>query len=64
MTPISRWLGQLWQGLRQASGDDAYERYLAHWHAYHACERDHPMDRKTFFKAEQERKWNGIRRCC
>jgi len=23
-----------------------------------------PLDRKAFFKQQQERKWNGIKRCC
>jgi uncharacterized short protein YbdD (DUF466 family) len=56
-------LRRLWRALRALSGDDAYERYLAHWRAHHAGEGE-PLDRRTFFKAEQERKWNGIRRCC
>ncbi|MEW5790728.1 MAG: CstA-like transporter-associated (seleno)protein [Pseudomonadota bacterium] len=56
-------LRRLWRGLRQVTGDDAYERYLVHWHACHAHE-GRPLSRKAFFKAEQERKWNGIRRCC
>lgn len=53
-----------WSCLRRASGDDAYERYLVHWHAHHAQQGGAPMDRKTFFKAEQRRKWEGVRRCC
>jgi uncharacterized short protein YbdD (DUF466 family) len=61
-------LKRCWQALRQVSGDDAYERYLAHWQASHAGahsgEGGSPMNRKEFFRAEQERKWNGVRRCC
>jgi len=53
-----------WSGLRRMSGDDAYERYLAHWHACHAHDGGEPLDRKSHFKAEQARKWNGMRRCC
>ncbi len=49
--------------VRELSGDDAYERYLAHWRAHHIAHVA-PLDRKTFFNAEQERKWNGVRRCC
>ena len=56
-------LRRLWRTLRAVSGDDAYERYLAHWRAQHTDEGA-PLDRKAFFKAEQERKWNGIKRCC
>ncbi len=53
-----------WQLLRTISGDDAYERYLEHWHTHHANAGDQPLERKAFFKAEQNRKWNGVRRCC
>jgi uncharacterized short protein YbdD (DUF466 family) len=56
-------LQRLWRALRAVSGDDAYERYLAHWRAHHAGAGE-PLDRRAFFKAEQERKWNGIKRCC
>lgn len=56
-------LQRLWRALRAVSGDDAYERYLAHWRAHHAGAGE-PLDRSAFFKAEQERKWNGIKRCC
>lgn len=55
-------LHALLRWLRRASGDDAYERYLAH------CRQHHPqqplLDRRAFYLAEQERKWNGVRRCC
>ena len=53
-----------WELLRTISGDDAYERYLEHWHTYHAKNGDKPLDCKTFFQMEQDRKWNGIKRCC
>lgn len=59
-----RTLKRLWSIARRLSGDDAYERYLAHWRAHHAAEGGEPLSRRAFFKAEQERKWNGIRRCC
>jgi len=48
--------------VRQVSGDDAYERYLAHHAAAHAGEP--PLSRKAFFVEDQERKWGGVRRCC
>ena len=53
-----------WLGLREMTGDDAYERYLDHWRKHHAKEGYKPMDRETFFKQELERKWSGVRRCC
>ncbi len=55
-------MNRIFELLRQLSGDDAYERYLAH------CRKAHPgrepLSRKAFFKLETERKWSGIRRCC
>ncbi len=48
--------------IRQLSGDDAYERYLAHHAQAHRAET--PLNRAEFFNQEQERKWNGVRRCC
>ncbi len=59
-----RALQRLWQIARRLSGDDAYERYLEHWRTRHAAEGGQPLSRRAFFKAEQERKWNGVRRCC
>ena len=56
-------LRMLINAVRRMSGDDAYERYLAHWQARHSTEGT-PLDPKAFFKSEQERKWNGVRRCC
>lgn len=61
---LMQWLKQIWGGVREASGDDAYERYLAHWRRHHAFEGGLPMDRQAFFKEEQKRKWEGVRRCC
>lgn len=63
MSKFGQGLRKIWKGLRQMTGDDAYERYLAHWQACHA-EAGAPLTRKAFFKAEQARKWNGVRRCC
>jgi uncharacterized short protein YbdD (DUF466 family) len=52
----------LWQGLRTASGDDAYERYCAHQR------RHHPgaplMSRRAFCAEATRRKWGGVTRCC
>jgi uncharacterized short protein YbdD (DUF466 family) len=61
-TNMLRWLSTAWKYLRTVSGDDAYERYLAHHAAEHA---DQPvMSRKTFFKERQLQKWSGVTRCC
>lgn len=59
-----RTLKRIWHIVRRLSGDDAYERYLEHWREHHATDGGEPLSRRAFFKAEQERKWNGVRRCC
>ena len=57
-------LQKVWALLREVTGDDAYDRYLAHWHATHAGEGKTPLDRSSFYREEQRRKWDGVRRCC
>ncbi len=66
-------LKKLWQNIRQLSGDDAYERYLAHYNEHqklHAIENNDletgepPLSREAFFKEWQDGKWKGIKRCC
>jgi uncharacterized short protein YbdD (DUF466 family) len=59
---LSTWLLRGWRAIRQLSGDDAYERYLAHHVAFHAGSS--PLSRKEFFQREQLQKWSGIKRCC
>lgn len=61
-TTVARWLTAAWRYLREVSGDDAYERYLAHHAAAHAEEV--PMTRKEHFAECQRQKWNGVTRCC
>jgi uncharacterized short protein YbdD (DUF466 family) len=57
-------LRKVWAAVREVTGDDAYERYLAHWRTQHAAEGGAPLDRAAFFREEQQRKWHGVRRCC
>jgi uncharacterized short protein YbdD (DUF466 family) len=57
-----RWLAAGWTYLRAVSGDDAYERYLAHHAVEHAGQP--PMSRKAYFSERQRRKWTGVTRCC
>jgi uncharacterized short protein YbdD (DUF466 family) len=59
---IATALGKAWKVLREMTGDDAYERYLAHHAVAHPDMP--PLDRAMFFKSEQKRKWEGVRRCC
>jgi uncharacterized short protein YbdD (DUF466 family) len=57
-------LKRLWAVLRELTGDDAYERYLRHWRAQHGAGGTAPLDRASFYREEQRRKWDGVRRCC
>jgi uncharacterized short protein YbdD (DUF466 family) len=57
-------LKRVWALLREATGDDAYERYLAHWCTRHADDDEQPLERAEFYRQEQRRKWDGVRRCC
>lgn len=59
---MKRWLKNVWAAVRHLSGDDAYERYLAHHRAAHPDTP--PLSRRAWFKREQERAWGGVRRCC
>ncbi len=56
------WLKTCWQTLRRLSGDDAYERYLAHHRQFHPDSV--PLSREAFFKEWQDGKWQGVKRCC
>ena len=59
-------LKSVWRRIRQLSGDDAYERYLAHHRAHHAGHAGAvaPLSRAEFFRQWQDQKWTGIKRCC
>ena len=57
-------LRKLWAAFRELTGDDAYERYVAHWRRHHASDGRAPLDRAAFCREEQRRKWEGVRRCC
>ena len=61
MTLSSRWKS-LWRAIRRLSGDDAYDRYIAHHSAHHPDEP--PLSREAFFKQWQDDKWKGAKRCC
>jgi len=56
-------LRHAWAALRNLSGDDAYERYLAHLKRHHPEAK--PLSRRNFYLSEQQRRWNGgPNRCC
>ena len=57
-----RLLRAFWAWLREVSGDDAYERYLAHHAAMHPDRT--PLDRGTWFRERQATAWAKVKRCC
>jgi uncharacterized short protein YbdD (DUF466 family) len=59
---LTRRLNLLWHYLREVTGDDAYERYIAHRKLAHAGEAH--LTRPQFFKLRQEEKWSKVSRCC
>jgi uncharacterized short protein YbdD (DUF466 family) len=59
---IAAELKRAWSYLRQVTGDDAYERYLAHRMQVHPEEP--PLTREQYFRQRQNEKWNKISRCC
>lgn len=59
---IAAMLKRLWRTVRRLSGDDAYERYLAHFAEHHPDQA--PLTRDVFFKQWQDEKWKGVKRCC
>lgn len=61
---MQRKLRRIWAVIREVTGDDAYERYLTHWRARHAADGATPLDRASFYRDEERRKWEGVRRCC
>jgi uncharacterized short protein YbdD (DUF466 family) len=48
--------------LRGVTGDDAYEKYVAHMQTTEPSNA--PMSEKDFFKARMEQKWSCINGCC
>jgi len=54
-------LSRLWQGLREWSGDAAYETYVR-------CARKHRvatvLTREEFYVEQLQRKYSRISRCC
>ena len=51
-----------WHSIRELSGDDGYERYLAHHAATHHDIL--PLSRSAWFASQLQQKWTGIKRCC
>jgi hypothetical protein len=51
-----------WGVIRARTREDAYERYVQHHAAHHRDTK--PLSRREFYLREQQRKWEGITRCC
>jgi uncharacterized short protein YbdD (DUF466 family) len=54
------WRG--WRLARELSGDDAYERYVAHVARAHPDQQ--PMTRAEHYRLVQDEKWSRLSRCC
>lgn len=52
----------LCKGWQAMTGEDAYARYLQHHQSHHP--ETTPMDEASFWRAETDRRYRGIRRCC
>jgi len=62
LTTARKLLERSWMAIRRLSGDDGYERYLAHRAAVHP---DRPaLPRRAWFAHQLQQKWSGIKRCC
>ncbi len=48
--------------LRGVTGDDAYDKYLAHHERTHPDQT--PMTAGEFFQAQLDQKWNCVSGCC
>lgn len=62
MNGLKRIAGDAWSALRAILGDDAYERYVRHVHRRHPGSQ--PMTPEAFQRAELERRWSQVNRCC
>lgn len=48
--------------LRGVTGDDAYDKYVAH--LQRTQPQQAPMSAEAFFRAQLEQKWNCVNGCC
>ena len=62
MKALSMCWRRIWSGLRAITGDDAYERYSEHCRLRHPDGT--PLDRESFYRAELDRRWSQVNRCC
>jgi uncharacterized short protein YbdD (DUF466 family) len=60
--PVRQFLSSGLSLLRGVTGDDAYEKYVAHMH--NTQPGVEPMDASKFYRAQMEQKWSCINGCC
>jgi uncharacterized short protein YbdD (DUF466 family) len=48
--------------LRGVTGDDAYDKYLAHMRD--RAPREVPMSAREFFRAQMDHRWTCVGGCC
>ena len=60
--PVRQFLSSGLSLLRGVTGDDAYEKYVAHLQRAEPSQQ--PMSEKDFFRAQMEQKWSCINGCC
>jgi uncharacterized short protein YbdD (DUF466 family) len=60
--PVRQFLSSGLSLLRGVTGDDAYEKYVAHMRANEPGTT--PMSEREFFRAQMEQRWRCISGCC
>ncbi len=60
--PVRQFLSAGLSLLRGVTGDDAYEKYVAHLARTSPGEK--PLSAQAFFKAQLEQKWSCVNGCC
>ena len=59
---VHRWLQRFWRGLREWSGDAAYDRYLRAIETKHC--RHAPLTPAEFYIEQLNRRYSRPNRCC
>jgi uncharacterized short protein YbdD (DUF466 family) len=60
--PVRNFLSAGLSLLRGVTGDDAYEKYVAHM--ARTAPGEAPLSAQAFFRAQMEQKWSCINGCC
>jgi uncharacterized short protein YbdD (DUF466 family) len=60
--PVRQFLSSGLSLLRGVTGDDAYEKYVAHMRTNEPGTT--PMSEREFFRAQMEQRWRCISGCC